>query len=557
MANQNQEQQSALSFFRLFSPMEGEVLEYQGDDNGKELTAYETVNYVGLVRKQLEQMDMGAEVLASSIQNPALRERIAGMRPTAEAYGGRLWGVLEVKTYGKLSSGEIRDVRAEWMNQGKSGWGKEFERQPIPIPQGQLHVRFHNGGPDYFLLMEQELKEQGRMRVTIAAEECNGKRGFERASVELPASRFELADALQRAHVPEGGGYEMQSFEGWPSFFPEYLDAADNKTLEEVNLLAAKMGRMDEDDLGAYEGALQLRSESDIEHPVTIKELINYAYNMDSFDFHPGVVNDLELGEIAMMGGMLDVIDDLSDEAADLLDARKVGEAMRRADQGTFIKSGYVFRSSSDWREVYDGIHLPEQLDAHDGVLSLRLESADSDPAQNSGVWLELPADEQAMRWALTSLGERSLEDCVIAEADGILPSLHGQLAGDEDIGMLNTLAERLAAFPDRKTLMKYKAVLELECYPNLDWMLDIAQNLGCYDFDTVATSYASYAEFLFHEAGIDLDDPAFASFDFKGYGKRQSEDSGYVMTEYGPISRNEEPFVPEYTAPRPGMTMT
>ena len=57
----------------------------------------------------------------------------------------------------------------------------------------------------------------------------------------------------------------------------------------------------------------------------------------------------------------------------------------------------------------------------------------------DSGVWLELPADEQAMRLALASLGESTFDTCVIAEAESILPSLKYQLAGDEDIGRLNT----------------------------------------------------------------------------------------------------------------------
>lgn len=394
------------------------------------------------------------------------------------------------------------------------------------------------------------------MQVTITADQHRGQRGYHGADLELPASRYAIDDALQRAHVPEGGGYELHGFRGFPSFVRSALILSGSKTLEELNLLAVKAGRMNETQLGAYEGILKLRQDADIDHPMSMKELINAAYNVDSFEFHPGVTNDYDHGAICMQNEMLDLIQDLPDEVFDLLDEEKVGQALRRNDQGTFTSQGYVYRSSKDWQEVYDGVHLPEQPDGHSGLISLRLESVDNAPVTDSGVWLELPADEQAMRLALASLGESTFDTCVIAEAESILPSLKYQLAGDEDIGRLNTLAGRMQAFPDRRTLVKYKAVLELEVCNDLDMQLDIAENLDCYDYDPIILSLEAYAEYVLKEADFDVNDPAFSGFDFKGYGERCLQGNGFVTTPYGSIARNEKPFVPEYTRLTPGMTM-
>ena len=382
------------------------------------------------------------------------------------------------------------------------------------------------------------------MQVTIIANQYRGRRGYHGADLELPASRYEVDDALQRAHVPEGGGYELHGFRGFLSFVRSALTLSGSKTLEELNLLAVKAGRMNETQLGAYEGILKLRQDADIDHPMSMKELINAAYNVDSFEFHPGVINDYDLGAICMQSGMLDLIQDLPDEA------------LRRNEQGTFTSQGYVYCSSKDWQEVYDGVHLPEQPDRHSGLISLRLESVNNVPVMDSGVWLELPADEQAMRLALASLGESTFDTCVIAEAESILPSLKYQLAGDEDIGRLNTLAGKIQAFPDRRTLVKYKAVLELEVCNDLDMQLDIAENLDCYDYDPIILSPEAYAEYVLKEADFDVNDPAFSRFDFKGYGERYLQGNGFVATPYGSIARNEKPFVPEYTRPTPGMTM-
>ena len=394
------------------------------------------------------------------------------------------------------------------------------------------------------------------MQATIIADKHSDERSYSGAVIELPANRFEIVDALQRAFVPDEGGYTLQQFDDWPAFLRMHLILSGAKTLEQVNFLADKVSRMDEIQLETYEGALHIQQVADYNTLLSMTDLINTTYNLDSFDFHPGVVSDGDLGEICMTGGMLDLVDNLPDEAADLLDARKVGEAMRRNNQGTFTSNGYVFRGSNNWQEVYDGQHLPEQPEEH-GLISLHLVSANHVLRENREVWLELPADEQAIERALTSLNENSLEECFITDAKSILPSLPYQLAGDEDIGRLNTLAKRIEAFPDSRTLTKYKAILELECQPDLDRMLDITQNMNCYDYDTVVISDASYAEYLFHEGDIDISDPAFSNFDFKGYGKRQSEGSPCIMTNYGPVSRTEETFVPEYTKPKQEMPMS
>ena len=76
------------------------------------------------------------------------------------------------------------------------------------------------------------------MFVTIIADKYKGRRGYKGAPLELPAGRFSMEDALERARVPEGGGYELHQFQGWPNFLRTYLKLCESKTLEEVNFLA-------------------------------------------------------------------------------------------------------------------------------------------------------------------------------------------------------------------------------------------------------------------------------------------------------------------------------
>lgn len=158
------------------------------------------------------------------------------------------------------------------------------------------------------------------------------------------------------------------------------------------------------------------------------------------------------------------------------------------------------------------------------------------------------------MRKALESLKAESFDGCVITGSKGT--ALAFPLAGDEDIGKLNLLAERIKAFSDSRMREKYRAAMELELCSDLDLALDIAANLHCYDFDPELYSPVSYAEYLLKESGADTEDPAFTSFNFQGYGERKMKEAGYISTAYGLITRNEQSFQREYTKERQSISL-
>lgn len=391
-----------------------------------------------------------------------------------------------------------------------------------------------------------------KMQVWITADSWVEKRGYMGAGLMLPANQDEIQDAMQRAHVQENETYSLEYVDGWPGFLTDILEIDTEHRLEEVNLLADQLSRMSSEQMDTFEGAIALRAEEKSSEPFTLKELINFTYNLNCYEFYPGVTNDTDLGEVCIEGEMMEFLEHLPEEDLKFLDPQKVGEEFRRRDQGTFTQKGYVCKNEEAFQEIYDGNQYPEIPDMRRGPVSLRLVSLAHQ--QEEGVWLDLPATEQMMQQALETLHERSFDDCMIAENEG--SALPFPLAGDEEIGKLNVLAERVRAFPDSRTLAKYKAVMELELCNDLDLALDIAANLDCYDFDPEMDSPTRYAEYLLQTAGFDTEDPAFQQFDFKGFGERRLKEIGYSLTSYGAISRNELPFRQEYTKPQQGMTM-
>lgn len=387
-----------------------------------------------------------------------------------------------------------------------------------------------------------------KMRATIRSKELQGERWYKGAEIALPADQNTIEDAMQRAQVSEldEAAYDISMFKGWPDFLKECLLSCGQKTIQEVNVLAWKASQMDETQLETLEGAVKLRMEEDCENPISMRELINLSYNLDCYDYYHGIVDDRQLGEVCMEGEMLDLLDGLPDEVLELIDLQKAGQEMRRMDCGTFTGRGYIFRNHAAFQEVYDGICLPETVKGHWGSISLRLASAER--MEEEGIWLELPATEERMRQALKALGEPGFDSCCIVETKSCIPALEYQLAGDEDIRKLNELARRIQAFPDSRTLVKYKAVLQYEQCWDLDMALDLAANLECYAFDPMILSCGAYAEYVLKEVGINTNDPAFAQFDFQGYGKRLFEENGFASTSYGTVARTDEPFRHEYT---------
>lgn len=109
------------------------------------------------------------------------------------------------------------------------------------------------------------------------------------------------------------------------------------------------------------------------ERTATLKELINLAFCLDDYEFHPGVTDDRTLGEKCMEGGVLGLVDSLPDDVAGLIDPARVGVLVRRREPGTFTFRGYVYRSSHTCGEMYDGLNLPACGDSHSEIFSRRM----------------------------------------------------------------------------------------------------------------------------------------------------------------------------------------
>ena len=378
------------------------------------------------------------------------------------------------------------------------------------------------------------------MQVWIYAGQFEDDPAYRGSVLSLPAHQEAVRDAFQRARLKEGEPYLLERGGDWSGFIGSALDRYHH-TLEELNLLAYKLAHMTERQSEVYEGVLKALPERNM------KQVINGLYNLERFEFLPGIRCDNDIGEMTIDNDLDPILKDLPGDIYPLLDTEKVGAYIREKENGVFTSRGYCYRVTDQWQEVYDGKQLPEQVEIHQSLFSLYLvpEVTNSEDL-GVGAWLELPYDEVTKIQVFESLGLESFKHCRIAKVRSAAP-LFEPLAGREhDIDRWNRLAKKLSSMTE-KELLKYKAVAEFEDCSSIEQATELTDMLDQYEFDPLQVTYATYGRECLEQMGADLDTQSFRRFDFEGYGKELYAQTGRKLTAYGAVSK--EPGLEEVQA--------
>lgn len=388
------------------------------------------------------------------------------------------------------------------------------------------------------------------MYVTIAATKYADCPEYRGAELKVPAVRALVQDAMERARVPVDGEYRMITFRGWPDFLRERLARTEAK-VQEVNFLADRVRQMDQKEISRYEGVLACIKTERRGHECSIKDLINATENLEYFDFLPGIVKDTDLGENALDGDFVRVLQGLPDEVIALMDPAKVGAYLRHSEKGAFTREGYCFRSKEGWQEIYDGQEVPLLEPETNTFLSVRVEERDH-PEKGDG-WFLLPCRSTDMASLWSFLSAPCLNGYRILEVSSMIPAFEEHIGPDEDMEALNELAGRVAEMTQEE-VVKYKAVLEFDGWKSVERSLWLADRLDDYVFDPGQISYAGYGRECLENLGVDCSDPAFERFSFYQYGMDQYEAAGMKLTAYGSVSLDREPELSETQEDDPQM---
>ena len=379
-----------------------------------------------------------------------------------------------------------------------------------------------------------------KIRIELSSESRLGWEPFY-AVLDLPATAQQIRDARQKARITgrEDMTYQSISFLGFdPLPNLEHL-RLDTTSVEELNYLAQRLDSLSDEQFIIYQALFDQRfGDVDSDELLSVKDLINMTYGLDSVMIAPDIWNDEQLGQFVIENDLHPDIEAIPDDSLYLLDKRRIGELQRKNEGGVLWGGFYVFPGDYEVSEVYDGKNIP--VTADDGVFRLKVGLADlNDPeaAEACAVWIALPIPrEKADTIVKDTFGMDALEDCSCFGFESGIPQIPA-IEDMADFDALNALADRYLTMEENAQL-KLKAILEAERIHDADGALAAADRLNEYELSYYDSDAASFFKtHVCHNLDVRFDDHWLDTLLTQNEGKRLIEWLGASITDYGILS--------------------
>lgn len=290
-----------------------------------------------------------------------------------------------------------------------------------------------------------------QMRIELANEYPGGD-GYYYASLELPAEEYEIRDALQkiRAVGRENVSPEISVLEC--GLLPELLDVRlDSPTLDEMNFFAKRLAFLGFEEILAFQAiAGRDITQNNADELVSIKDLINTTYGLETVMIAADVSDDELLGQFVIESELHDDVNSVPDNAVYLLDRKKIGRLQREIDGGIFINDFYIVAGEYERPEIYDGKTLPNEEPSEWYAFRLKIAEApmnSADETAGSAEWISLPIVKLEADRIANLHNEGCIEDCVYFDFESSIPQITSEIFGDmQDFDKLNALAQQIYA---------------------------------------------------------------------------------------------------------------
>lgn len=355
--------------------------------------------------------------------------------------------------------------------------------------------------------------------------------------LDLPATAYELLDALERLQLKPGDKPEWEFIE-YNDFRFLHVHLTDECDLYQLNALATRLGQITSSDKIAFEGLFNMEVAKKY-GPISIATMVDLAYSTDCCHVVEGVTTDTQLGEFYAVNGFMPELDDLPDSVFQLLDFDKLGEKMRIEDGGILVNRGYVAQHT-DLKQVYGTLTLvPKKPDYAFRLLIGRYPFESNDQPEKL-VALELPATSDELADTLNACGAASWDEVVFQAEDSAIPHILEKMNCD-NIEEINELAQVIQYREGRSELTKLKAVLHAAGCHNISTATYIAENLDDYLYEP---DQRTAEEVATEELRFIVDKQSLATLkkhvNLFGYGIDLIQKTNAMMTPYGLIQRRD-----------------
>ena len=314
--------------------------------------------------------------------------------------------------------------------------------------------------------------------VYLAKEDVPNNEAY--AKLELPASPWELWDAMEKVRLKDGEALYMEIDDYYAfEYLAPHLEELDI-SLNELNDLAARLATLDEVQGIAFEGLFSMEVQKKVNTNggiITMQDMRDLAVSVKTDCYHVvDAADDAQLGRFYAENDFVPELEGISDAVFEMLDFAGIGRMMRCSENGVFVNSLYVLRDG----ELTTAPPVQKTLPEKPGYLFRLTLGLCPDFGGDRTAVLDLPASEEALAAAQEQLGTLNWENTAVLNYDGILPNAAVFADLPSELEEFNAFTKAARDIP-RSELSKLKALLEQFEVRDIETALFLTEHLADY----------------------------------------------------------------------------
>ena len=377
------------------------------------------------------------------------------------------------------------------------------------------------------------------------------------ATLELPASPWELWDAMEKVRLKDGEALYMEIDDYYAfEYLAPHLEELDI-SLNELNDLAARLATLDEVQGIAFEGLFSMEVQKKVNTNggvITLQDLRDLAVSAKTDCYHVvDAADDAQLGRFYAENDFVPELEGISDAVFEMLDFAGIGRMMRCSENGVFVNSLYVLRDG----ELTTAPPVQKTLPEKPGYLFRLTLGLCPDFGGNCTAVLDMPASEEVLAAAQEQLGTLNLENTVVLNYDGILPNAAFFADLPSELEAFNEFAKAVQDIPfPEKQLPKLKALLKQFEVRDIATAISLTEHLEDYILTPNLSSPQETAIDQIHFMTDDYSAKLLISHvNLYAYGCDIIKEDNATLTPYGLLHRAD--YQPMLTPVQEKMEMT
>ena len=358
------------------------------------------------------------------------------------------------------------------------------------------------------------------------------------AKLDLPASPWELWDAMEKVRLKDGEALYMEIDDYYAfEYLAPHLEELDI-SLNELNDLAARLATLDEVQGIAFEGLFSMEVQKKVNTNggvITLQDLRNLAVSAKTDCYHVvDAADDAQLGRFYAENEFIPELDGVSNEIFEMLDFTGIGRMMRCSENGVFVGSLYVLRDG----ELTTAPPIQKTLPEKPGYLFRLTLGLCPDFGGDRTAVLDLPASEEALVAAQEQLGTLNWENTVVLNYDGIVPNVATFADLPMELEEFNAFTKAARDIP-RFEVPKLKALLEQFEVQDIETAMGLTEHLADYvltpDLSSPQETAIDHLRFMTDDHSAEL---LLSHVNLYAYGCDLIKENNATLSPYGLLHR-------------------